>query len=75
MQKEVNVAPKSTHVHYIKNAKNVIVLDETKEAFLTEGDSIMTSKNHNETEILDGSLIIPQQVYNPFSKIYERSKD
>lgn len=32
MQKEVNVAPKSTHGDCIKNAKNVIVLDETKKS-------------------------------------------
>jgi hypothetical protein len=75
MTNQINVAPNSTHGHYINNAKNVIVIDQVKEAFLTEGDSTMTSKNNNETQILDGSLIMPQQVYNPFSKLYERSKD
>lgn len=71
----VNVAPQSSEGHFIKGAKKVIVIDRVKEAFFTEGDSIMTSKNHTETEILNNSLIMPQQVYNPFSKLYERSKD
>lgn len=74
-EKEVNVAPQSTQGHYIKNAKTVFCIDEVKEAFFIEGESIMTSHNHNTTPIKDSSLIIPQQVYNPFQKMMNRSQD
>ena len=70
-----NVAPQSTKGHFIKNAKKVYMISEIKEAFFTEGDGIMTSENHGTTPIKDGSLQMPQQVYNPYSKSLERSKD
>lgn len=70
-----NVAPQSTHGHYIKDAKAVFCISEIKEAFFVEGDSIMTSINHGQTPIKDGSLQMPQQVYNNYSKSLERSKD
>ena len=75
LEKKPNVAPKSTKGHYIENAKKVYCISEIKEAFFVEGDSIMTSHNHGTTPIKDGSLQMPQQVYNPYSKSMERSKD
>ena len=75
LEKEPNVAPQSTKGHFIKNAKKVYCISEIKEAFFVEGDSIMTSENHGTTPIKDGSLQMPQQVYNPYSKSMERSKD
>lgn len=75
LEKEPNVAPQSTKGHFIKNAKKVYCISEIKEAFFVEGDSIMTSENHGTTPIKDGSLNLPQQVYNPYLKALQRSKD
>lgn len=72
---ETNVAPQSTHGHYIKNAKKVYCISEIKETFVVEGDSIMTSHNHGTTPIGDCSITIPQLVVNPLSGMLERSRD
>jgi len=74
-EKQPNVAPQSTKGHFIKNAKKVYCISEIKEAFFVEGDAIMTSENHGTTPIKNHSLLMPQQVYNPYLKILERSKD
>lgn len=75
LEKEPNVAKQSTHGHYIKKHKKVLCIDEVKEAFFIEGDAIMTSKNHGETPIANNSLVMPQQVYNPYTQSLQRSQD
>lgn len=73
--RKVNVAPSSDSGHYIERAENVINLDQVNETFLVEGKSIMTTKNHTTLEIEDMCLVTCQMVYNPFAKMYEKSKD
>jgi hypothetical protein len=72
---KVNVAPSSTEGHFIEGAKKVINLDNVNETFLVEGKSTLTTKNHTSLEIEEDCLITCQMVYNPFSKMFERSKD
>lgn len=70
-----NVAKKSTAGHYVENSKKVICLDEVKEAYFVEGDAELTTKNHQTLPLETDCLIMPQQVYNPYSKSLERSRD
>lgn len=72
---KVNVAPSSTEGHFIKGAKQVINLDKVNETFLVEGASTLETKNHTSLEIKEDCLITCQVVYNPFSKMYSKSKD
>jgi hypothetical protein len=74
-QKAVLVAPSSSHGHYVKGAKKVINLDEVNETFLVEGASVLESSNHTTLEMPEDCLITCQTVYNPFSKMYQKSKD
>lgn len=71
----INVAPSSTEGHFIEEAKNVVNLDNVNETFLVEGKSKLTTKNHTTLEIEEDCLITCQRVYNPFAKMFERSKD
>jgi hypothetical protein len=71
----VNVSPSSTEGHFIKGAKQVINLDKINETFLVEGESVLETKNHTSLEIKEDCLITCQVVYNPFSKMYSKSKD
>jgi hypothetical protein len=73
--KGVNVAPSSTSGHYIKKAKKVVNLDNVKETFFVEGESELVTKNHTTLHQKQSCLITTQQVYNPFAKMFERSKD
>lgn len=75
MENQVNVAVKSTAGHYVQKAKKVVCLDEVKEAFFVEGDAELTTKNHCTLPLEKDCLIMPQQVYNPYSKSLERSRD
>jgi predicted nucleic acid-binding protein len=71
----VNVAPSSTSGHYVKKAINVVNLDQVKETFFVHGASELETKNHT-TLVQDTSCLITTQiVYNPFSKMFERSRD
>jgi flagellar basal body rod protein FlgF len=72
---EVNVAPQSTSGHFVKEAINVVALDDVKETFKVVGRSKLTTKNHTDLIQEKDCLITTQQVYNPFSKMFERSKD
>ena len=73
---KVNVAPSSDEGHFVKGARNVIELDnEVTESFLIEGKSELVTKNHTTLKQDEDCLISCQQVYNPFSKMMERSKD
>lgn len=75
MTTKINVAPSSVEGHFIEKAKNVINLDEVNETFLVEGKSSLTTKNHTTLEIEEDCIITCQRVYNPFAKMFERSKD
>lgn len=70
-----NVAKNSTAGHYVEKAKKVVCLDNVKEAFFVEGNAELTTKNHTTLPLEKDCLIMPQQVYNPYSKSLERSKD
>lgn len=72
---KVNVAPSSTEGHFVKGAKQVINLDAINETFKVEGKAILETKNHTTLEIEEDCLITCQTVYNPFSKMYSKSKD
>jgi hypothetical protein len=71
----VNVAPTSTSGHFIKNATNVVNLDEVNEAYFVEGASEMVTQNHTTLKQDTDCLVTTQVVYNPFSKMFEKSKD
>lgn len=75
VQEKINVAVNSTAGHFVENAKKVICLDGNKEAFFVEGDAILTTKNHQTLPLEKDCLIVPQQVYNPLAKMFERSRD
>ena len=74
-QLKVNVAVSSTAGHYVEKAKQVVCLDDVKEAFFVEGKAELTTKNHETLPLEKDCLVMPQQVYNPYSKSLERSKD
>lgn len=73
--KKVNVAPSSDNGHYVKNAKQIVNLDETNETFLVKGKAELVTKNHTTLNIKEDCLITCQQLYNPFAKAFEKSKD
>jgi hypothetical protein len=73
--KKINVAPSSTEGHFVEKAKQVIELDKINETFMVKGEAVLTTKNHTTLEIKEDSLITCQRVYNPFAKMFERSKD
>lgn len=72
---KVNVAPSSTEGHFVKGAKNVVNLDEVNETFLVEGSAVLETKNHTSLEIEEDCIITCQVVYNPFSKMFTKSRD
>lgn len=72
---QVNVAPTSQSGHYVEKAKRVVHLDDVTEAFFVEGSSQLTTQNHTTLIMQDDCLINCQVVYNPFAKMYEKSKD
>lgn len=71
----VNVAPSSTSGHFIQNAKKVVNLDAVAETFLVQGESKLVTKNHTTLVQNKSCLITTQVVYNPFAKMFEKSKD
>lgn len=71
----VNVAPSSTEGHHVKGAKQVIPLDKINETFRVEGASVLETKNHTTLEMPKSCLITCQVVLNPWSKMYEKSRD
>jgi len=75
LEKSVNVAKNSTSGHFVEKAKRVVNLDNVKEAYFVEGEAKLTTKNHQTLPLETNCLIMPQQVYNPYSKSLERSKD
>lgn len=73
--KGVNVAPSSTSGHFVQGAKNVVNIDNVAESFLVEGESELVTKNHTTLPQKKTCLITTQVVYNPFSAMFEKSKD
>ncbi len=71
----INIAPTSTHGHFVKNAKQVINLDNINETFFVEGPSVLETENHTTLQSDDSCLITCQHVLNPFTGYYEKSKD
>lgn len=73
--KGVNVAPSSTSGHFIQGAERVVNLDEVNETFFVEGKSQLVTKNHTDLKQNESCLITTQVVYNPFAKLFEKSRD
>lgn len=72
---KVNVAPSSTHGHFIEGAKQVINLDKVNETFQVKGESQLTTSNHTTLEIKEDCLITCQTVFNPFTNAFTKSRD
>lgn len=76
IEQEINVAPASTAGHFVKKAKKVVNLDNVNDTYLIEGKCEMVTKNHTTLPMEnDMCLITTQQVYNPYSQMFEKSKD
>ncbi len=73
--KKVNVAPSSSHGHFIEGAKHVVNLDRVNETFHVKGKSQLTTNNHTTLEIEEDCLITCQTVYDPFTGAFNKSKD
>lgn len=72
----VNVASKeSTSGHFATGAKRVIMVDEINETRFIEGDAVLSTKNHTDLNMKSDCLITIQQVYDPFSKMFQKAKD
>lgn len=72
--KRVNVAPSSTEGHFVKGAE-VVNLDNINETFHVKGKAVLETTNHTTLKMEDECLITCQVVYNPFAKMYEKSRD
>jgi hypothetical protein len=76
MEKElINVAPSSTEGHFVKNAEQVVNLDDVNETFEIKGSATLTTKNHTELEMEEDCMITCQHVYDHASKMTFKSKD
>lgn len=76
MEKLVNVASKeSTAGHFAKGAKRVVMLDDITETSFVEGDCVLSTKNHTDLKMKSDCLITIQQVYDPFTRLFQKSKD
>lgn len=72
---KVNVAPSSSHGHFIEGAKQVVNLDQVNETFHVKGKSQLTTNNHTTLEQAEDCLITCQTVYDPFAKAFTKSRD
>lgn len=73
---KINVASKeSTSGHFATGAKKVVMLDEITETSFIEGDCVLSTKNHTDLEMKSDCLITIQNVYNPLTKMLEKSRD
>ena len=75
MLKAINVAPSSVEGHYVEGANQVIELDSVNETFAVVGDAKLVTKNHTTLDLSEDCLITCQKVYNPFAKVFQKSKD
>ena len=72
---KINVAASSTEGHFVEGAKQVINLDEVNETHLVKGASELTTKNHTTLKMQEDCLITCQTVYNPFTGLFQKSRD
>ena len=76
ISKSVNVASReSTSGHFAKGAKRVVMLDEVTETRMVEGDCVLSKKNHTDLNMKSDCLITIQNVYDPFEKMFQKSRD
>jgi hypothetical protein len=75
LKEKVNIAPSSDEGHFVKGATNVVNLDDVTESFAVKGKSSLITKNHTSLEMEEDCIVNCQVVYNPFSEMYENSKD
>jgi hypothetical protein len=75
MLSKINVAPTSTEGHFVEGANQVIELDAINETFAVSGVSKLVTKNHTSLEMQEDCLITCQTVYNPFAKVFQKSRD
>jgi hypothetical protein len=71
----VNVAPKSSNGHFVKGSQNVVNIDNVKDSYFVDGNSVLETENHTALKQEKSCLITTQVVYNPFLKMFEQSKD
>lgn len=72
---KVNVAASSTEGHYVVGATQVVDLDSVNETHLVKGASELVTKNHTTLKMEEDCLITCQTVFNPFTKVFQKSKD
>ncbi len=75
VEKKVNIAPSSTHGHFIEGANQVVNLDLVNETFLVKGESELTTNNHTTIKLKEDCLITCQTVYDPFTGAFNKSRD
>lgn len=73
--KGINIAPSSTHGHFIKETEQVIMLDEVTETFDVKGASKLVTTNHTTLKRDEDCTIICQTVYEPFKQMVIKSRD
>ena len=73
--KKVNVAPSSSHGHFIEGAEKVVNLDTVNETFHVKGSSELTTNNHTTLKLEEDCLITCQTVYDPFTRAFNKSRD
>ena len=74
-QRKVNVATSSTHGHWVEGAEQVVNLDNVNETFHVKGKSELTTNNHTTLKQEEDCLITCQTVYDPFTKVFNKSRD
>lgn len=74
-ENKVNVAPSSSHGHFIEGAEKVINLDKVNETFHVKGRSELTTNNHTALNVGEDCLITCQTVYDPFTGAFNKSRD
>lgn len=72
---KTNIAPSSTHGHFIEKTTKVIELDKINETFYVEEPSELTTTNHTTIKNEEECLITCQVVYNHFLGKELKSKD
>lgn len=72
---KINIAPSSTHGHFIEKTMKVIELDKINETFYVEEPSELTTTNHTVIINEEECLITCQTVFNHFLGKEIKSKD
>lgn len=75
----VNVATKSTNGHFVKEAKQVVMISEKEESFNVfvgpSREAVLQSENHGDITIKEDCTVLHQDQYNPFSEIVLKRLD